>query len=237
MSTINNPQTTQALNVAKARFNMIEQQIRPWDVADSTVLGLLNDVPREAFAPESYQALAFADLDIPLSNPSVEGESMLPPKVQARVAQDVAIQPTDRVLHIGTGSGYMAALLGKQAKSVLSLEINPALAAIAKANLQRTGINNVDVRCADATAQNFKACEGQAPYDVIVLSGSVAEVPAALLQMLKVGGRLSAIVGSEPMMRATLITRASDTAFTTEQPWDYLAPRLKNFPQPSAFRF
>lgn len=237
MSTFNTDNPTQNLDVDKARFNMIEQQVRPWDVADSTVLGLLNDVPREAFAPAPYQTLAFADLDLPLSSPNVEGESMLPPKVQARMAQDVAVKPTDSVLHIGTGSGYMAALLGKQAKSVLSLEINPALAAIAKANLQRVGITNVDVRCADATAQSFKACEGQAPYDVIVLSGSVAEVPPALLQLLKVGGRLSAIVGSEPMMRATLITRASDTAFTTEQPWDYLAPRLKNFPQASTFRF
>lgn len=237
MSTSNTAQPTHALNVDKARFNMIEQQVRPWDVADSTVLGLLNDVPREAFTPEAYQSVAFADLDLPLSTPPVEGESMLPPKVQARIAQDVAVKPTDTVLHIGTGSGFMAALLGKQAKSVLSLEINPALAAVAKANLQRAGITNVDVRCADATAQGFKACEGQAPYDVIVLSGSVAEVPSALLHMLKVGGRLSAIVGNEPMMRATLITRASDTAFTTEQPWDYLAPRLKNFPQPSAFRF
>jgi len=237
MNTMQATSSHPALDVDKARFNMIEQQVRPWDVADATVLSLLADIPREAFVPEAYRSLAFADIDLPLTSPAVDGEHMLPPKVQARVAQDVALQPTDTVLHIGTGSGYMAALLGKQAKSVLSLEINPSLAAFAKANLQRVGIANVDVRCADAAANGFKACEGQGPYDVIVLSGSVAEVPQTLLKLLKVGGRLSAIVGGEPVMRATLITRASDTAFATEQPWDYLAPRLKNFPQPSAFRF
>lgn len=162
---------------------------------------------------------------------------MLPPKVQARMAQDVAVQPTDTVLHIGTGSGFMAALLGKQAKHVLSLEINPQLAQTAKANLQRVGISNVDVRCADAAEHGFKACTVQGPYDVILLSGSIAQVPDALLPLLKVGGRLLAIVGDEPVMRATLVTRASETAYATEQPWDYTAPRLRNFPQPSAFRF
>ena len=225
------------MNVDKARFNMIEQQIRPWDVADSAVLTILNELPRERFTPEALQALAFADLDLPLSTPAVVGECMLSPKVQARMAQDVAIQPNDTVLHIGTGSGFMAAMLGKQAKHVLSLEINPTLAKTAQANLQRAGITNVNVRCADAAAHGFSACAEQARYDVIVLSGSVAEVPPALLNMLKVGGRLFAIVGDEPAMRATLVTRASDTAFATEQPWDYTAPRLLNFPQPSAFRF
>lgn len=225
------------LNVDKARFNMIEQQIRPWDVADSGVLNILRVLPREAFTPDGYQSLAFADLDVPLSSPAVEGECMLPPKVQARMAQDVAVQPNDTVLHIGTGSGFMAALLGQQGKSVLSLEINPALAKAAQANLQRAAISNVTVRCADAAAHGFRACQEQTRYDVIVLSGSVAEVPQALMQLLKVGGRLMAIVGDEPAMRATLVTRASDTAFATEQPWDYTAPRLLNFPQPSAFRF
>jgi protein-L-isoaspartate(D-aspartate) O-methyltransferase len=229
--------STPALNVNKARFNMIEQQIRPWDVADSTVLGLLKDIPREVFAPAAYQLVAFADLSIPLSSPAVEGECMLPPKVQARMAQDVAVKPTDTVLHIGTGSGFMAALLGKQARSVLSLEINPVLAKTAAANLQRAGITNVEVLCADAAAQAFKACATRTSHDVIVVSGSLAEVPQALLQLLKIGGRLFAFVGDEPMMRATLITRASDTAFTTEQPWDYVAPRMVNFPQPTSFRF
>ncbi len=237
MSTMQATPITSALDVDKARFNMIEQQVRPWDVADSVVLGLLKDIPREAFTTEACQSLAFADLDLPLCTPAADGECMLPPKVQARVAQDVAVQPTDKVLHIGTGSGYTAAMLGKQAHSVISLEINPALAKSAAASLQRVGITNVEVRCADAAAHGFKACGNDARYDVIVISGSVAEVPAALQQMLKVGGRLFAFVGDKPIMRATLVTRASDTAFTTEQPWDYVAPRMKNFPQPSAFKF
>ncbi|MBA4254282.1 MAG: protein-L-isoaspartate O-methyltransferase [Polaromonas sp.] len=237
MSTMQAVQTAPAFDVDKARFNMIEQQVRPWDVADSVVLGLLKDIPREVFTPEAYQSLAFADLDLPLSSPAVDGECMLPPKVQARVAQDLAVQPSDKVLHIGTGSGFMAALLGRQAQQVLSLEINPALAKTAAANLQRAGITNVNVRCADAAAHGFKACADEARYDVVVVSGSLAEVPQALLDMLKVGGRFFAFVGDEPIMRATLVTRASDSAFTTEQPWDYVAPRMKNFPRPSAFRF
>ncbi len=237
MSTMQAPSSPSALDVDKARFNMIEQQVRPWDVADSVVLGLLKDIPREAFTPPAYQSLAFADMDVPLSSPAMEGECMLPPKVQARVAQDVAVKPTDSVLHIGTGSGYMAAMLAKQGRRVLSLEINPALAKTAADNLKRAGISNVEVVCADASAYGCAACGGQAPYDVIVLSGSVAEVPADLLDLLRIGGRLFAFVGDEPMMRATLVTRSSDTAFATEQPWDYVVPRLKHFPAPSTFRF
>lgn len=225
------------MDVEKARFNMIEQQIRPWDVASSAVLTAMNTLRREDFVPEAYRNMAFADMEIPLSQPDVEGECMLAPKVQARLLQDAAVQPTDTVLHIGTGSGYMAALLGKQAKSVLSIEINARLVAMARANLIKADITNVDVLHADAAASAFKACEPAAPYDVIMLSGSVAEVPADLLQLLKVGGRLMAIVGDEPMMRATLVTRTSDAGFSTAQPWDHVEPRLQNFPQRSAFRF
>ena len=225
------------MDVEKARFNMIEQQIRPWDVADSEVLGLLSSVKREDFVPAAYRGVAFADLDVPLSRPAVEGQCMLAPKVQARMLQDAAVESTDHVLHIGTGSGYMAALLGKQAKHVVTVEIDPHLADQARANLQHAGITNVDVFQADATAESFRVCRLTAPYEVIVLSGSVAEVPQDLLQMLAVGGRLVAIVGNEPIMRATVITRATETAFGTEQPWDYLAPRLLHFPQHSTFRF
>ncbi len=225
------------LDVTKARFNMVEQQVRPWDVADSAVLGLLGSLPRETFVPAVYQGVAFADLDVPLTTPVQPGKCMLPPKVQARLLQDAAVQATDNVLDIGTGSGYMAAMLGSQARSVRSIEIDGALASQARLNLQQAGITNVDVVHADAAANGFKACETQAPYDLIVLGGSVAEVPAALLNLLKVGGRLVGIVGDEPMMRATLVTRATETAFTTEQPWDYVAPRLANFPQPNRFTF
>ena len=226
-----------SLDVTKARFNMVEQQVRPWDVADSAVLDLLASLPREDFVPEAYRNMAFADLDTPLTTPAEPGKCMLSPKVQARLLQDAKVKTTDNVLEIGTGSGYLAAMLGKQARSVRSIEIDGALAAQARNNLQRVGITNVDVVHADAAAEGFKACEAQAPYDLILLSGSVAEVPADLLALLKVGGRLLGIVGDEPVMRATLVTRATDTAFTTEQPWDYTAPRLLHFPHPDRFRF
>ena len=236
MSTQNSTSTT-GMDVEKARFNMIEQQIRPWDVADSVVLGLLSSVKREDFAPAAYRGVAFADLDVPLASPAVEGQCMLAPKAQARLLQEAAIQPTETVLHIGTGSGYMAALLGKQAQRVTTIEIDAKLATQARANLQQAGIANVDVIQADAAANGFKACQANGPYDVIMLSGSVAEVPQDLLKQLKVGGRLIAIVGNEPAMRATVVRRVTDAAYSTEQPWDYTAPRLLNFPQPSTFRF
>lgn len=231
------PQSPAALDIKAARFNMIEQQIRPWEVADPTVLALLDSVPRDQFAPIALRGLAYADVGLPLSSPAKEGESMLHPKAQARLAQDIALKADETVLHIGTGSGFTAALLAKQAKSVLSLEINATIAKHAAENLQRAGITNVDVRNADATADNFKACAAQGPYDAIVLSGTVAEVPQALLDLLKVGGRLFAFVGEDPVVRATLVTRASDSAFATAQPWDFVAPRLVNFPVLSTFRF
>ena len=226
-----------AFDFEKARFNMIEQQIRPWEVLDARVLALLGDLKREQFVPAAYQALALADMEIPLSSPAVEGECMLAPKVEARALQDLQLAPTDNVLEIGTGSGYMAALLGRLSARVLSLEINPVLAEQARANLRRAGIENAEVRVADAAASRFAPCVGNAPYDAIVLSGSVAEVPADLLELLKVGGRLFAVVGQEPVMRATIVRRASENAYHTEQPWDIVLPRLLHFPEPSRFQF
>ncbi|TNF62034.1 MAG: protein-L-isoaspartate O-methyltransferase [Burkholderiales bacterium] len=223
--------------IEAARFNMIEQQIRPWEVLDRRVLDLLAGMHREDFVPEGLRSLAFADMELPLTQPPVEGQVMLAPRVEARLLQDLAIQPTDTVLEIGTGSGYMAALLGRLARNVVSLEIDEKLAAGARANLRQAGIDNVEVRVADAAADGFAACRSQAPWDVILLSGSVAEVPVALTGLLAGGGRLAAIVGDEPVMRATLITRTGDHACRTEQPWDTVAPRLRNFPQPSRFHF
>jgi len=226
-----------AFDFEKARFNMIEQQIRPWEVLDARVLALLGEVKREAFVPSAYQALALSDLDIPLSQPAVEGECMLAPKVEARILQDLTLKPTDNVLEVGTGSGYMAALLGRLARQVLTLEINPALAETARANLANAGVGNVQVKVADAAAGRFAPCVTEAPYDVIVLSGSVAEVPSDLLELLRVGGRLFAVVGDEPIMRATLVYRTGEASYHSEQPWDIVIPRLRNFPEPSRFRF
>ena len=226
-----------AFDFEQARFNMIEQQIRPWEVLDARVLQLLAELKREDFAPAAYRSLALADVEIPLCRPAVEGACMLAPKIEARALQDLALQDTDTVLEIGTGSGYMAALLGRLSARVLSLEIDPALAEQARRNLSAAGIDNVEVRCADAAAQHCAACGSNAPYDAIVLSGSVSEVPAELLALLKTGGRLFAIVGQEPIMRATLVRRTAAASYTTEQPWDIVAPRLRGFPEASRFQF
>jgi protein-L-isoaspartate(D-aspartate) O-methyltransferase len=217
------------MNFEQARFNMVEQQIRPWNVLDTSVLELLSIVKREAFAPAAFQALAFADMEIPLGH----GQCMLAPRLEARMLQDLAIQLHETVLEIGAGSGYMAALMAQRAHRVVSLEIVPELASMARTNLRNAGIQNAEVRQGDGATAS--PAEGQ--YDVIVLSGSVTEVPQSLLNLLKVGGRLAGIVGDEPVMRATFVTRTSTTEFTTRQPWDCNAPRLQNFPEPSRFQF
>ncbi len=228
---------TAPADLEHARFNMIEQQIRPWDVLDQQILQLLSAVHREDFCPLAHKALAFVDMLVPLRDPAEQalqsGQCMLEPKVEARLLQDLHVRPQDKVLEIGTGSGYMAALLAKRGQRVISLEIDAELARIARANLQRAGITNAEVREADGS----KGLSAEAPFDVIVLSGSVAEVPQALLSQLKLGGRLAAIVGFEPVMRATFVTRTGEATFTTTQPWDTMAPRLANFTEPSRFQF
>ena len=217
------------INVQKARFNMIEQQIRPWNVLDSGVLALLASVRRDDFVADAHKALAYADLEIPLAG----GQSMLAPRLEARLLQDLAVQKTDKVLEIGTGSGFMTALLAHKAASVLSLELNSELVAFAQNNLQKAGISNVQVRQGDGS----QGAASEGPFDVIVLSGSVADVPHNLLEQLKVGGRLAAVVGDDPFTCATFVTRTSATDFRTTQPWECGAPRLQNFAEKSRFTF
>lgn len=228
---------TAPIDLERARFNMIEQQIRPWDVLDLEILDLLAQVKREDFVPLAHKALAFTDMMIPLVGPSDEalrnGWCMLEPKMEARLLQDVAPKAHEKVLEIGAGSGYMAALLGSRAQRVITMELHPELARMARENLQKAGMRNVEVREGDGS----KGLAAEGPFDVIVLSGSVFEVPQALLSQLKVGGRLAAITGSEPVMRATFVTRTGDASYTTTQPWDTLAPRLARFPEPSRFHF
>ena len=216
-------------NIALARFNMIEQQIRPWNVLDARVLEILSVVPREDFVPPAHRALAFADLEIPLGH----GECMLAPRVEARLLQDLQLQSTERVLEIGTGSGYMAALLSKQCASVLSLEINPHLADMARVHLRGAGISNVEVRVADGA---IAMVEGGL-FDAIALSGSVEQLPQHLLDRLAVGGRLIAVVGDEPIMCATLATRVGKDEMRSVKLWDTNAPRLNGFAERSHFRF
>lgn len=225
------------MNIEQARFNMIEQQIRPWDVLDSHVLQLLATVKREDFCPLAHKALAFVDMEIPLRDGGKNGQSMLSPKVEARILQDLAVHKHEKVLEIGTGSGYMAALLAHRAQRVISLEIVPELAQTARENLQKAGIHNCEVRVADGSQSTI----ADGPFDVIVLSGSVAHVPNALLAQLKPGGRLAAIVGTGPMMCATFVTKPLQAAATdgtvTTQPWDTVAPRLVGFAENASFSF
>jgi protein-L-isoaspartate(D-aspartate) O-methyltransferase len=217
------------MNTQQARFNMVEQQIRPWQVLDPQVLTVLSNVQRELFVPQAYQAMAYTDTDIPLGH----GEAMAPPRVAARLMHDLHLTGTEKVLEIGTGSGYMAALLAGRAQRVVSLEINPELASNARNNLQRAGITNVDVRVADGST----GASGDAPFDAIVLGGSVAEVPQALLQQLTISGRLIAIVGTDHVMAATLFTRTAEAAWDSKALWDHTAPRLQGFTEPTRFKF
>jgi protein-L-isoaspartate(D-aspartate) O-methyltransferase len=236
------------MNYEQARFNMIEQQIRPWEVLDNQVLSLLALVRREDFVPLAHRALAFVDMEIPLdAGPSARrepGQCMLAPKVEARILQDLAVQKHEKVLEIGTGSGFMAALLAHRAQQVVSLEIDAALAESARKNLQRAGIYNAEVIHRDGAGSldslagaRDAAGSSQGVFDVIVLSGSVADVPAGLLSLLRIGGRLSAITGFDPVMRATLVTRVAEDGWRTTNAWDTIAPRLLNFAEPSTFTF
>jgi len=213
----------------QARFNMVEQQIRPWQVLDPAVLHTLQHIARELFVPAAYQALAYTDIEIPLGH----GQAMVAPRIDARLMHDVALKPTDKVLEIGTGSGYLTALLADRSHHVVSLEINSELHAKACANLQSAGISNVDLRMADG----YAGASDAGPFDAIVLGGSVYEVPQVLLDQLKVGGRLIAIVGEEPVMQATLHIRTSASAWDHKALWDTTAPRLLGFKQPSRFTF
>jgi protein-L-isoaspartate(D-aspartate) O-methyltransferase len=221
------------MNVEQARFNMIEQQIRPWDVLDPAVLALLGRVRREDFVPAAHRALAFVDTQVPLKEGAAGGACMLEPKVEARLLQELALQPGDRVLEIGTGSGFMAALLAGLAGQVMTLEIDAGLARLAEENLCRASVTNARVVHADGSAG---WAEG-GPYDAILLSGSVAEVPRALLQQLKPGGRLVAIVGQAPIMRARIHTLGSGGTWAHTDLFDTVAPRLLNFGEPSRFKF
>ena len=217
------------MNIEQARFNMIEQQIRPWDVLDPAVLSLLTVVKREDFVPAAYRSLAFVDTEVPLPG----GQCMLAPRVEARMLQELNVHKHERVLEVGAGSGYMAALLAHRAQHVTSLEILPELAKFAADNLKRAAVMNATVRQGDGS----RGLHSEAPFDAIVLSGSVAEVPQGLLGQLKVGGRLIAIVGQQPVMRCTLVTRSGEHGFASVELFDTVAQRLQGFDEPPKFQF
>jgi protein-L-isoaspartate(D-aspartate) O-methyltransferase len=217
------------MNFELARFNMVEQQIRPWEVLDQAVLDLLYAVPREEFVPAAFRKLAFVDMEIPLG----EGEFMMAPKMEARVVQELALRKTDRVLEVGTGSGYLTALLARCAAHVFSLEIRPALAAFGRDNLARHGADNVTLEVADGACGDAK----RAPYDAIVLTGSTPVLPAGLDEQLAPGGRLFAVVGEPPVMVARLVTCTAPGANATLALFDTVLAPLVNAPQPPRFKF
>jgi protein-L-isoaspartate(D-aspartate) O-methyltransferase len=228
-----NAMTAVTMSTEKARFNMIQQQIRPWDVLDQGVLDVLSVVKREAYVPEAYRELAFADVELPLGDGSVAGQVMLSPKMEARMLQELALKNTDKVLEIGTGSGYMAALLAEKAEFVYSVEIDPLLVARARENLKRAGVANVSVDLGDG-AQGWSL---YAPYDVIVLSGSTPLLPSSLLQQLKIGGRLIAVVGELPAMQLQRVTRTDENAFNTINVLETVVAPLCHAAHPDKFVF
>lgn len=212
-----------------ARFNMIEQQIRTWEVLDPTVLQLLNDIPREQFVPAAYQGLAFADLEIPIGH----GQLMLSPKLEGRLLQALSIKNSDHVLHIGTGTGYLTALLAKLAKHVVSVEIEPELSALAAQHLKAQQIQNVTLEVGDAA----HGWSQQAPYDVIVFGASSPVEPANVRQQLAIGGRMLIVLGSAPVMRATLIQRISEHGFREDVLFETCIAPLTNATQAQPFQF
>ena len=221
------------MNLEQARQNMIAQQIRTWDVLDNDVLQTLVDVRREAFVPAACRSLAFIDTEIPLPC----GQNMLAPKLEARLLQEAAVKGNEQVLEIGAGSGYMAALLSRHARHVVTVEIEPELQKLAEANLKTYGISNVTVALGDAARGWAGSGSHAAPYDVIIVSGSLPVLPQSLLEQVKIGGRLLAIVGNAPVMEACLVKRISADAWDTVTLFETSATPLRNAEAPSAFHF
>ncbi len=220
------------MNIEQARFNMIEQQIRTWEVLDPAVLDLLFEVKRELFVPPEHRDLAFADLEIPIGH----GEAMMQPKVEARILQELAIQPHENVYEVGTGSGYLTALIARRARHVTSAEIHPDLQARAAASLRAAGA---------AGAANITLLEGdgaraplaESAFDVIVLTGSTPILPQAFLDRLSPGGRVFAVVGDEPVMKAVLVRHPMPGAFQHTELFETVLKPLVNAAEPPRFRF
>jgi protein-L-isoaspartate(D-aspartate) O-methyltransferase len=215
-----------------ARFNMIEQQIRTWEVLDPRVLTLLNEVPRENFVPREYAGLAFADIEVPIGH----GQTMLQPKLEARMLQALNVQSHQTVLHVGTGSGYFAALLASLAKHVISLEINSELSAQAAHHLAQNHIKNISLFVADGAFGRVDKLN-QTFYDVIVYTASSPTEPAGVRQQLSIGGSMLIVLGRAPVMQATLIQRVSETGYRQNVLFETCIPALENAPQADTFEF
>jgi protein-L-isoaspartate(D-aspartate) O-methyltransferase len=217
------------MNIEQARFNMIEQQIRPWEVLDPVVLELLFQVKREDFVPDGQRELAFADLEIPLGH----GESMMQPKVEARILQELGIQPGENVYEVGTGSGYLTALLARSARHVTSAELRGDFSRRAAECLRRESVRNVTLLEGDSA----RAPLAESAFDVIVLTGSTPILPQAFLDRLSPGGRLFAVVGDVPVMKAILVRQPVAGSFQHVELFETLVKPLVNAAQPPRFRF
>ena len=217
------------MNLEQMRLNMVEQQIRTWDVLDQDVLDLLYVVPREEFVPRERRALAFSDMHLPIG----DGERMWEPKLEARVLQELEVHRSDRVLEVGTGSGYFTALLAHRCAQVCSVEINPALAEFGRRNLERHGADNIVLETGDAA----RGWPQRAPYDAIVLTGSTPVLPAAFLEQLAPGGRLFAVVGEAPAMTARLVVRGELGGQRANDLFETVIRPLVNAERPSRFKF
>ena len=226
--TIQLPVGVHMLNIENARRQMIEQQVRAWEVLDPVVLEVLQRVPREQFVDAAERDLAFADMFLPIG----QGECMLTPKLEGRILQALSVGPDDRVLEVGTGSGFFAACLAALGRSVRSLELHAALADAARSRLQQLGFANVDVEHADAMAFG-----GESGYDVIVLTGSLPVYDRRFERGLTVGGRLFAVVGPGPIMQARRITRVGAAEWLAEDLFETSIPALRHAPAPPRFVF
>jgi len=217
------------MNLEQARYNMIEQQIRPWDVLDDRVLGVLSATPREEFVPAQYRALAFTDICIPLANE----QCMMPPKLEGRLLQSLAILPDDEILEIGTGSGYLTACLARLGRSVHSIDLFPDFTEAARERLAQHTIDNVTLETGDAGA----GWDSDNRYDVIAVTGSLPLLHQGFRALLKPNGRLFVIVGQPPIMQALLITRVGDQEWNSESLFETAIPALQNAPRPENFKF
>lgn len=217
------------MNFEQARFNMVEQQIRPWEVLDQDVLDLLMTVKREEFVPAAHRKLAFSEVEIPIGC----GQVMLKPVIEGKILQALQLKPTDSVLEIGAGSGYFAALLAARTEWVRTVDIEPELVRLAAANLDRYGVENVLVEEGDGAS----GWAERAPYDLIVVSGGIPVIPQSMLDQLKPGGRLFAFVGSAPVMKGRLVTSIGEGRFRSEDIFETMVPMLRNAPRADEFRF
>ena len=215
------------MNIEKARFNMIQQQIRPWEVLDQRVLDAMQALPRDEFVPEAYRKLAYADIRIPIA----EGQYMMTPKVEARIAQELRLTSNDKVLEVGTGSGFFTALLASLAGHVHSVEIHEGLSRTAGERLAAHGIGNISLEVGDAS----RGWSAKAPYDAIAVTGSLPMLGDELQRQLKVGGRLFAVVGESPVMEARIVTRVGEQDYATESIFETDLPALEGIEKPEEF--